>query len=125
MVQTEEHIREVHRKASVELANWSEETGDFFCLTFFGEEGFRGVAILRAPSLESALSLSYRLELNPGGDVSCVPFPGQLHEKLLLSHAGRLLRQKQAEDLYSKLVSSSHFSFEGPGVDSRQEHLSR
>ena len=112
MVQTEERIREAHRKASVELANWSEETGDFFCLTFFGEEGFRGVVILRAPSPESALSLSYRLELNPGGNVSFLQLPGHVHEKLLLSHAKRLLNQQQAEELYSKLIFTTQFSFE-------------
>ncbi len=57
MFQTEKRIRMAHRKASSELEKWSGLTGDFFQLTFFGDEGFRGVVILRAPSLDSAPKL--------------------------------------------------------------------
>src|SRR5579862_5110558 len=51
--------------------------------TSFGDEGFRGVVILRAPSLDSALSLSYLLKLNPGGSVASAQLPSGLHEELL------------------------------------------
>ena len=58
-------------------------TGDFLSVTFFGDEGFRGVVILRAPSLDSALSLPYLLKLNPGGSVASAQLPSGLHEELL------------------------------------------
>jgi hypothetical protein len=48
-LQTQERIQAALRIASAELENWSGTTGDFFQLTFFGDEGFRGVLILRAP----------------------------------------------------------------------------
>ena len=111
MLQTEELIQAAHRKASSELKNWSGTTGDFFQLTFFGDEGFRGVVILRAPSLDSALSLSYLLKLNPGGSVASAQLPSGLHEELLISHSERLLSQREADDLQAKLVTSAQFSF--------------
>jgi len=107
MLQTEERIQEAHRKASSELENWTGETGDFFWLTFFGEEGFRGVVILRAPSLDAALSLSWLRRLNPGGNVASAQMPSSYHEELLLSHAGRLLNQHEADGLQAKLVTTS------------------
>jgi hypothetical protein len=110
MLQTEELIRTAHRKASSELTNWSGTTGSFFQLTFFGDEGFRGVVILRAPSLDSALSLSYLLKLNPGGSVASAQLPSGLHEELLISHSKRLLNQREADDLQAKLVTSAQFS---------------
>jgi hypothetical protein len=110
MLQTEELIEAAHRKASSELKNWSGSTGNFFQLTFFGEEGFRGVVILRAPSLDSALSLSYLLKLNPGGNVASAELPSGLHEELLISHSERLLNQREADDLQAKLVTSAQIS---------------
>jgi hypothetical protein len=110
MLQTEEWIQAAHRNASSELKNWSGTTGDFFQLTFFGDEGFRGVVILRAPSLDSALSLSYLLKLNPGGNVSVAQLPAGFHEELLISHSERLLPQREADDLQAKLVTSIQFS---------------
>jgi hypothetical protein len=110
MLQTEELIQAAHRKASSELKNWSGTTGNFFQLTFFGDEGFRGVVILRAPSLESALSLSYLLKLNPGGSVASAQLPSGLHEELLISHSKRLLNQREADDLQAKLVTSAQVS---------------
>ena len=110
MLQTEEFVRAAHRKASSELKNWSGTTGDFFQLTFFGDEGFRGVVILRAPSLESALSLSYLLKLNPGGSVASAQLPSGLHEELLISHSRRLLNQCEADDLQAKLITSAQIS---------------
>lgn len=110
MLQTEEFIQAAHRKASSELKNWSGATGDFFQLTFFGDEGFRGVVILRAPSLESALSLSYLLKLNPGGSVGSAQLPSGFHEELLISHSKRLLNQREADELQSKLVTSAQIS---------------
>jgi hypothetical protein len=110
MLQTEELVQAAHRKASSELKNWSGTTGNFFQLTFFGDEGFRGVVILRAPSLDSALSLSYLLKLNPGGSVASAELPPGLHEELLVSHSKRLLNQREADDLQAKLVTSAQFS---------------
>ena len=110
MLQTEERIQAAHRNASSELENWSGTTGDFFQLTFFGDEGFRGVVILRAPSLDSALSLSHLLKLNPGGNVSIAQLPSGFHEELLISHSKRLLAQREADELQAKLVTSSQFS---------------
>ncbi len=110
MIQTEELIQAAHRKASSELKNWSGTTGNFFQLTFFGEEGFRGVVILRAPSLESALSLSYLHKLNPGGSVASAQLPSGFHEEILVSHSKRLLNQREADDLQAKLVTSAQFS---------------
>jgi hypothetical protein len=110
MLQTEERIQAAHRNASSELKNWSGTTGDFFQLTFFGDEGFRGVVILRAPSLDSALSLSYLLKLNPGGSVGSAQLPSGLHEELLVSHSKRLLSRREADDLQAKLVTSTQFS---------------
>ena len=110
MLQTEELIQAAHRKASSELKNWSGTTGSFFQLTFFGDKGFRGVVILRAPSLDSALSLSYLLKLNPGGSVASAQLPSGLHEELLISHSKRLLNQREADDLQAKLVTSAQFS---------------
>jgi hypothetical protein len=112
MLQTEERIQEAHRNASSELKNWSGTTGNFFQLTFFGEEGFRGVVILRAPSLDSALSLSYLHKLNPGGSVGIAQLPSGLHEELLISHSKRLLTRRQADDLQAKLVTSTQISSE-------------
>src|ERR1700722_8564880 len=110
MLQTEELIQAVHRNASSELTNWSGTTGSFFQLTFFGDEGFRGVVILRAPSLDSALSLSYLLKLNPGGSVASAQLPSGLHEKLLISHSKRLLNQPGAPASQTNLVPSAQFS---------------
>jgi hypothetical protein len=109
MLQTDQLIQAAHRKASSELKNWSGTTGNFFQLTFFGDEGFRGVVILRAPSLDSALSLSYLLKLNPGGSVASAQLPSGLHEELLISHSKRLLNQREADDLQAKLVTSAQF----------------
>src|ERR1700676_2131033 len=109
MFQTEERIQAAHRNASSELKNWSGTTGDFFQLTFFGDEGFRGVVILRAPSLDSAISLSYLLNLNPGGNVSIAQLPSGFHEELLIAHSKRLLAQGEADDLQAKLVTSVQF----------------
>ena len=109
MLQTEELIQAAHRKASSELKNWSGTTGNFFQLTFFGDEGFRGVVILRAPSLDSALSLSYLLKLNPGGSVASAELPSGLHEELLVSHSKRLLNQREADDFQAKLITSLSF----------------
>jgi hypothetical protein len=108
MLQTEERIREAHSKASSELENWSGDTGDFFCLTFFGEEGFRGVLVLRAPSLDAALSLSWLRNLNPGGDASSAQMPSTPHTDVLLSHSGRLLNQQEADGLYAELVTTGN-----------------
>jgi hypothetical protein len=110
MLQTEEFIQAAHRKAASELKDWSGTTGNFFQLTFFGDEGFRGVLILRAPSLDSALSLSYLLKLNPGGSVGSAELPSGFHEELLISHSRRLLNQREADDLQSKLVTTSQIS---------------
>ena len=110
MLQTEEFIQAAHRKAASELKDWSGTTGNFFQLTFFGDEGFRGVLILRAPSLDSALSLSYLLKLNPGGSVGSAELPPGFHEELLISHSRRLLNQREADDLQSKLVTTSQIS---------------
>jgi len=110
MLQTEEFIQAAHRKAASELKDWSGTTGNFFQLTFFGDEGFRGVLILRAPSLDSALSLSYLLKLNPGGSVGSTELPSGFHEELLISHSRRLLNQREADDLQSKLVTTSQIS---------------
>jgi hypothetical protein len=111
MVQTEERIREALRKALSELENWSGETGNFFWLTFFGEEGFRGVVILRAPSLDSAISLCCLHRLNPGGNVASAQITSEFHEELLTLHSGRLLTQQEADELQGKLVTSGEFSF--------------
>ncbi len=112
MVQTEERILEAHRMASSELENWLGETGDFYWLTFFGEEGFRGVVILRAPSLDSALSLSWLRKLNPGGNVSSAQITPGVYDDLLAAHSGRLLNQEEADELQGKLVTSrTIFSF--------------
>jgi hypothetical protein len=110
MFQTEERIQVAHRNASSELKNWSGTTGDFFQLTFFGDEGFRGVVILRAPSLDSALSLSYLLKLNPGGSVASAQLPSGRHEEFLISYSKRLLSRPEADDLQAKLVTSTQFS---------------
>jgi hypothetical protein len=110
MLQTEELIQAAHRKASSELKNWSGTTGNFFQLTFFGDKGFRGVVILRAPSLDSALSLSYLLKLNPGGSVASAQLPSGLHEELLISHSKRLLSQREEDDLQAELVTPAQFS---------------
>ena len=110
MLQTEEFIQAAHRKASSELKNWSGANGNFFQLTFFGDEGFRGVVILRAPSLASALSLSYLLKLNPGGSVASAELPSGLHEEVLISHSKRLLNQHEADDLQAQLVTSAQIS---------------
>ena len=112
MLQTEERIQEAHRNVSSELKNWSGTTGDFFQLTFFGEEGFRGVVILRAPSLDSALSLSYLHKLNPGGSVGIAQLPSGLHEELLIPHSKRLLTRREADELQAKLVTSTQISSE-------------
>lgn len=111
MFQTEKRIRMAHRKASSELAKWSGLTGDFFQLTFFGDEEFRGVVILRAPSLDSALSLSHLLKLNPGGNVAIAQLPAGFHEELLSLHSKRLLGQREADELQAKLVTTSQISF--------------
>jgi hypothetical protein len=112
MFQTEKRIRMAHRNASAELENWSGLTGDFFQLTFFGDDGFRGVVILRAPSLDSALSLSHLLKLNPGGNVTIAQLPAGLHEDLLSLHSKRLLGQREADELQAKLVTTTQISSE-------------
>jgi hypothetical protein len=46
-------------------------------LSFVGEEGSRGVCIIKAPCLASALQKAYRLKLNPGGEVRAFEMPNE------------------------------------------------
>jgi hypothetical protein len=55
----------------------SSSTGIWW-LSFAGEEGSRGVCIIKACDLAAALSKAHRLGLNPGGEVRAFEIPDEL-----------------------------------------------
>jgi hypothetical protein len=63
----------------------------YFWLSFAGEEGFRGAAIVPGATLEDALRVATQCGLNPGGEVAGVRVADDLAPWIPASYMGKLL----------------------------------
>lgn len=72
------------REAKPERSTWP-----WWWLSFADEEGFRGVCVVRAPGVASAMVLTHAMQINPGGQVEAselldwADIPGEYTDRLL------------------------------------------
>ncbi|MET0410396.1 MAG: hypothetical protein ABW217_03830 [Polyangiaceae bacterium] len=62
-------------KAADVLTEAAKPDVQLWWLSFVGEEGFRGVAIVDAPTFFEAVMKSHALGINPGGELQGYPCP--------------------------------------------------
>jgi len=56
-------------------------TKDIYYLSFAGDEGFRGVCLVRAKDSIDAVRVAHRLGINPGGQVMMVLVPQENYDR--------------------------------------------
>lgn len=82
--------------------NQPEKALTWWWLSFVGkEDGFRGVVIVKGFSIESAIREAWRLEINPGGEVSAFPMPdedGQTNPEVEALGTERLITLEDLRD---------------------------
>lgn len=64
-------------EASRTLAHWDGKHGQWFWLSFADDAGFRGSAIVRAPSAMEAPLVAHQKQCHPGGECLMVEIPFQ------------------------------------------------
>jgi hypothetical protein len=67
-------------------------------LSFAGEEGFRGAVIVEENNISFAIATTWRLGINPGGEVAFLPAPS-VPEKWL----NRLLTREEIQEFDSEM----------------------
>ncbi len=97
------------------------KTKPYWWLSFATDEGFRGVVILRARSMEEAVTISHRLKLNPGGQVAGFPMPASVVPPL--SHVGRLLSKAELNSLGGEFEVKRIGDWEAMSEEERDQWL--
>lgn len=64
-------------------------------LSFVGDKGFLGGCVVKATTIEEAIRRSWRLKINPGGEVMCIPVPAGREDMLPLN---RLMTRQELEE---------------------------
>lgn len=71
---------------------------DVWWLSFVGDEGFRGIAIVRGVGdIDEAIKAAWVAGCNPGGEVQGMPLPKERLHWLRDDEFERLLTRKEAE----------------------------
>jgi len=66
----------------------------------FADEVFRGVVLIKAHGITDAVSKCHRLNINPGGQVMCVPMPDDVIEQVNDKYRNRLLTKADVLEIW-------------------------
>jgi len=70
-----------------------------FWMSFADEKGFRGACLVEADDFDAALSKSWELRINPGGEVQAAPLEGATAENVAPYGLNRLYSKSDMEAL--------------------------
>ena len=66
----------------------------------FADEQFRGVVIMKGHGVADCLSRCHRMQINPGGEVMCVPMTGEMVSQVPEADRLRLLTKQEVQRIW-------------------------
>lgn len=66
----------------------------------FADEVFRGVVVIKAHGITDAVRLCHALNINPGGQVMCVPMPDEILAQVPETDRTRLLTRADVQRIW-------------------------
>src|SRR5437879_4372876 len=66
----------------------------------FADEVFRGIVVIKAHGITDAIRLCHALNINPGGQVMCVPLPDEVLAQVPEADRMRLLTKADVQRIW-------------------------
>lgn len=86
----------------------------------FADEVFRGVVIIKAHGITDAVTKIHALNINPGGQVICLPMPNEMLAQVHESDRERLLTKEDVLRIWPDAKSIKEHESETAGEAMRQ-----
>lgn len=88
------------RERAAELLRLEREQEEQWHYVSFADKVFHGVVIIKAHGITDAVRLCHALNINPGGQVMCVPMPDEIIAQVPEKYRTRLLSKEDVQQIW-------------------------